>query len=346
MRWVICLVVGALWACGGSRARQEPSNPDGGQGSGSGDGGAAADCAGVMPGTLGSAFTFEVSTSPSILCSGGTGDGTGTLAARAAVSGQAMASWNVRDSRGASTGTFDAFVALPQSQGFVALTQTNGQRFLQFSDSNGGLGQPPVAPVAVDANTLIAPSWQGGAIALSTSPGALRVRRFAADLTEAANATIAGSYAVRAAAEDASGAVLALVGAGTAVQGLWIDLARSTATGPLAMGSATTVLARALVGGGVAIRLDGRWTSIVLPSGATPAPPWMAQDTDLFAVRAGNAYAVVGGTGSMSLVSRAGNLCGTLKFPAADLVVGLDGSVMGGTGPTGCTKVFWPALLK
>jgi hypothetical protein len=349
MRWVVWLMVGALWGCGGSHSGSDggqAGNGDGGSGSGGADGGQSADCEGMVPSSLGSAFTFDVNTGTSASCSGASGDDGGTLAARAVVSGQSIPTWSERDSRGSPTGAFDAYAVAPQAQGFVALTETAPRRYLQYFDSGGGVGNPPVPPMEVESDAFLAPGWHGGAVVLSTSSSGLRVRRFAADLTETASATIPGSFTVRGGAEDASRAVLALVGSGSAVQGVWIDLSKGTSGAAIPLGSATSVFSRALVGGGIALRLDGRWTSVVLPTGVSPAPSWLSPDTEFAAIRGEKAYAVLHGTGSVDVVSQGGNLCGTVKFPATDISVGLDGTVVGGSGSNGCTKVFWPALLK
>ena len=353
MRWAVWLMVAGLLACGGSHSGQGSSDAgptgasDGGSGAGGPDAGSSADCAGVVPSSLGSAFTFDVNAGTSGSCSGATGDGAGTLAVRAVVSGQTIPTWSERDPRGSGTGAFDAYSAAAQAQGFVALTETSSRRYLQFFDAGGGVGNPPVPPVEVESDAFVAAGWHGGAVVVSTTSAGLRVRRFTSDLNETASAVIPGSYTVRGGADEASGAVLALVGSGSAVQGLWIDLLKGTASAPVALGSATSVLARALVGGGVAIRLDGRWASLIFPSASsTAAPPWMAQDTDFASVRGEKAYAVLHGSGAADLVSVTGTSCGTVKFPAVDLAVGLDGTVIGATSASGCTKVFWPALLK
>lgn len=353
MRWAVWLMVAGLWACGGSSSGQGPSdagptgNADGGSGAAGSDAGPSAECASFVPSSLGPAFTFDVNAGTSGSCSGATGDGAGTLAARAVIPGQAIPTWSERDPRGSSTGAFDAYAAAPQAQGFVALTETSPRRYLQYFDAGGGVGNPPVPPVGVESDAFLAPGWHGGAVVLSTTSAGLRVRRFTAALNETASAIISGSYTVRGGADEASGAVLALVGSGTSVQGLWVDLAKGTAGAPVPLGSATSAIARSLVGGGVAIRLDGRWASVALPSGSiTAAPSWMAQDTDFAPVRGEKAYAVMHGNGAVDLVSIQGTSCGASKFPAVDLAVGLDGTVIGATAANGCTKVFWPALLK
>ena len=46
------------------------------------------------------------------------------------------------------------------------------------------------------------------------------------------------------------------------------------------------------------------------------------------------------------MYSARGNLCGTVTFPVGGLTSGLDGSVIGASGKNGCTKTWWPGLLK
>ena len=105
-----------------------------------------------------------------------------------------------------------------------------------------------------------------------------------------------------------------------------------------------------LVGGGIAIQVDGAWT-LAIPSGqpvADPAPAFLAANAgaSVALVRGARAYAVLPGGGALRLYSSAGDLCGSLSFPGTSLVVGADGSVIAASGANQCTKTVWPALLR
>jgi hypothetical protein len=162
------------------------------------------------------------------------------------------------------------------------------------------------------------------------------------------SATAAGTFTALGGAQDASGSVLALAGGPSGVLGIWVSLDRGTVGAPFSLGSATGATARALAGGGVAVRLDGHWTALLRPGDSTlqPAPAWLRDGDDFSLVRGDKAYAVVRGS-SVDLVSTLGNRCGSIAFPGQTaLAVGADGTVIGSSGAGGCTTVFWPGLLK
>jgi hypothetical protein len=200
----------------------------------------------------------------------------------------------------------------------------------------------------IDSGALIAPRWGGGALVLAAGSAALTVRRFDAGAVETGSATLPGSFTLRGGAEDANGAVLALTGA-SAVSGTWFDLAKGAAGPTFPVGSASSVATRALVGGGIAVRLDGRWSAVLLPGDAKLhlAPAWLSDGSDFSVVRGGKAYARTAGGSAVDLVSAQGNLCGSMSFSGVSGVsIGADGTVIGASGPQGCTKVFWRALLQ
>ena len=354
MRWAgWFLVLGAV-ACGGGQAGA--GNPDAGAGGTGGpppvvdggvpDAGPSTDCEGVMPAPAGSAFTFDIATnSPSDVCDLATSDGRGIVAVR----GSGTQWWEFSEI-GTRNGSFQAAdpQVLPQASGFVGLSGS-GTLAVAGWDAFGN-NWPVFAAGGAVGMVAVSPAQGDGAIVFSADSAGLRVRSLDATLTEIASLTIAGTFTPRGGAQDASGAVLALVGTGSSVSGIWVDLAKGTAGAPFSLGSATRVLARPLLGGGVAIRLDGRWSALLQPGDASlhAAPAWLRDGTDIRTVRAGKAYALVPQAGSsIDLVSPQGNLCGTMPFPGVTSVsVGADGSVVGSSGPSGCTKVFWRNALR
>jgi hypothetical protein len=245
---------------------------------------------------------------------------------------------------GARWGTFDASpTLLAQPKGFIGI---GGQpSFVTLWDEYGG-PQP-----GSTAATIVGPAFGSGAIALSADPQALTVTKVDANAGEVPPAaTVAGSFAPLAAAEDASGAVLALVRTGAGVAGLWVDLIKGTATQPFSVGAGTDVKARPFLAGGIAVRLDGRWTGVAHAGewALGPAPAWLGEATDFAPAVGGKAYAVIPNSGSsVTIVSSQGNSCGSVKYPGVSSVsVGADGTVVGSTGTAGCTRYVWRGALR
>jgi hypothetical protein len=354
MRWVGWLMVVGALACGGGHAGG--GDPDAGAGGtgvtppvvdgGVPDAGPSVDCDGVMPAPAGSAFTFDVLTNtPSETCDLATTDGQGIVAAKGG-----STQWTEFSGVGTRNGSFQTAEPqlLPQTSGFVGLS---GSATLAVAGWDAfGNNWPQFAAGGPAGMVALAPAQGDGAVVFSADSAGLRVRRLDATLAETQSLTVPGTFTPRGGAQDASGAVLALVGAGSAVSGVWVDLAKGTAGAPFPVDTAARVLARPLFGGGVVVRLDGRWSALLQPGDATlhPPPAWLRDGTDIAKVRAGKAYALVPATGgSVDLVSPQGNVCGTMPFPGVTSVaVGLDGSVVGSNGPTGCTKVFWRNALR
>jgi hypothetical protein len=350
-------------ASSGSGGGLDAGLPDAGAQAGGADGGAANDCEGVVPASLGSAYTFDVSPSKGS-CTAATSDGQGFIAAETHRGGAPGAGdevdWHVFDSNGGPYGAFPGSYGLhPQAAGFMgSQLYASGTQMLIWWGAGGAPGGPTPTPIGDAAHglALVVPGAHGGAVSLRAGSGtaadALTVRKFDGSGQEKASATAAGSFTVRGGAEDAGGAVLAIVaGAGGALQGIWFDLAQGTSGAPFAVGTASAPpLARPLLTGGVVLRLDGRWTALVLPGDTAlhAAPQWLRDGVDFTPVRAGTAYALQQpGSNALDLVSTQGHACGTVTFPGqGGLALGGDGTVIGSAGGTGCTKVFWRGLLK
>ena len=307
------------------------------------DGGTVAgDCTGLVPAPPGSAITFDIAAlANDQVCAISRVDGDGVIAAsaRSATNPQ----WVQFDRNGIRLGTFDGPAdVFAQQQGFIGLF---GQTRQDVTRWKAGGDWTPLMPA--DA---IGPAASGGVIALSAGTGGLTVTKIDGELNEIGSATFPGTFTARGAAQDVGGAILALTGGGTDLSGIWVDLAKPSATEAFALGSATSVAARPLLGGGIALQLDGRWASVVQPGAraAQAAPAWLADAAEFAPVRAGKGYAVVPKSGNvLGIVAPEGNSCGSLTFPGvSSLSVGSEGTVVGSTGTRGCTKFVWRNALR
>jgi hypothetical protein len=141
------------------------------------------------------------------------------------------------------------------------------------------------------------------------------------------------------------------------VVGRWFDLRGAPltgwfrVTGGLDPSSSMEVTTAAV--SGVLVGANGQWRFAVATAQTVvaPAPPLLA-NSPLFnwtLVRGGRAYAAIFSNGrleQLNLVSAAGDLCGAFTFPAGNLFVGADGSVVFVSGPDGCTQTVYPQLLR
>ena len=344
MRWAGWLL--AFWvACGGTGSGGGGGSDvvtDGGVVT---DGAVAADCVGLIPAVPpGTAIAFDVPSNANdpVTCGRSTVDGAGFIAAFVPSQTKPQ-QWMAFDPNGMRWGTFDVPTELfAQPKGFMGLS--GAIEFVTLWDS-GGSGPP-----SSTAATAIGPAFGTGAIALSADTASLTVTKVDEHVDKVASATVAGTFAPRTAAEDSSGAVLVLTGGGSAINGTWIDMAKQTAGQPFAVGTATSVKARPLLGGGIAIQLDGHWAGVVRPGEAAlrPAPAWLGDSRDFIPARGGNAYALMPNSGNaVGIVSAQGNSCGSVAYPGVTAVsVGIDGTVVGSTGTAGCTKYVWRNALR
>jgi hypothetical protein len=350
-------VVFALCACGGAGAPVVVTTGDGGGGStlpdagdaGPGDAGPGADCNGIVPSSPGSALAFDVPESIGKSCVFATSDGQGIVAAESHDAGTTPAPndqvrWFTLGQNGSYQGnSFPApFAFLPQPSGFEGYSAS----WVYLWDQYG----KPTPVLIVEQGAVIGPAFNGsGTVAAGATASGISVHRVDGVDNKAASAQVAGTP--WAAAEDRSGAILAVVQSGGAAKGVWFDLAKGTAGAAFDLGAAAhEAVARPLSSGGIAVRLDGHWVATVQP-GATQtsaAPAWLRDGSDFALARGGKAYAVTQNRSSaIEFVSTQGNVCGSMTFTGAgNLSVGADGTVIGGTGTGGCTKVFWRGALK
>ncbi len=310
------------------------------------DGGPTADCSDLLPAPPGTAVTFDVPANPGEICTSAVGDGEGVIAVDAQPPSAPLKGWfEFSTPYGGHGGSFESPEIIAQPQGAIGLWGTPIN--VTLWDSNA---TPHTEPVGAGGAVALGRAFGPGVISLAASSTALTVRKHDAGAVEVSSATVAGTFTPRAAAEDASGVVLALTGSGTTISGFWVDLAKGTAGQSFAVGTGSTVSARPMLGGGVAVQLDGGWAGSISPgeSALQPAPAWLGNVADFVPVLGGKAYALLPQSGNVvGIVSPAGTSCGSVTFPGVSNVsVGLDGSAIGGTGARGCTKVVWRNVLR
>ena len=312
------------------------------------DGGPQADCSDLLPAPPGAAVTFDVVGNPGEICTTAIGDGEGVIAGDSQPASESLKRWfEFGPPYGGRSGSFQAPGIIAQPKGFIGLY---GAPMVSVSLWDSGGRVMPTAPVGEAGHVVLGRASGSGVISLSASSTELAVRKHDAEANEVASATVSGAFTPRAAAEDGSGVVLALTGSGTTISGLWVDLAKGTAGQSFAVGTGSAVAARPLLGGGVAVQLDGRWAGSVAPgeSALRPAPAWLGNVADFVPVRGGKAYALLPQSGNVvGIVSPEGTSCGSVTFPGvSNVTVGLDGSAIGGSGTRGCTKVVWRNVLR
>ena len=355
----------------------QPGGPDGGTGGGSDGGSPTADCDGVVPGSLGTSFSFTVPSERSAqICNSDTTDESGNVAS-AVDSAQFRYPdriWHTYDSAGRHLARFSAFQLFPQGPGFEGVfdaTAATGPPSFAVGYWTPH-GQRTDGPVVGGDESFVAGyrAWPNGLLVFSQRcqmpPGAFTLSRFDDRANKLASANLPGGCgsSILGAVADANGNWLLVVHGRSgqvfpdeSIFAQWFDSAGKPLTGwfrlgPIA-GTQHTSLIHALIGGGAALQLDGAWTSFI-PSGKAevqPAPAFLLAhpDADFTLVRGARAYAVLPRSVDMSqmeLYSGAGNHCGSLKFPGAGLTTGADGSVISAGGSDGCTKTVWPALLR
>ena len=346
----------------------------GGQDAGTADGGVAATkCDGIVPNQPGSSFSFEVSPPSNVSCDLATSDESGNIAASAGLSPNARRGWYLFDPAGALLGQISSPMLYPRGSGYIGLADyygAIGDTFLRsaFWTPDGKKTDGP--PVSGDTGDAIAfRAWPDGMLTVklyclnpSSASSGWRLTLFDSSAQEKASASVPGCQGVAGAVVDANRNWLLLVDGGPSIGfadgdlvAQWFDPAGKPLTGWFRVGPAGVagpVIAHALIGGGAALSVDGRW-SYRLPSGkkeVEAAPAFLAQHpgSDFTLVRGASAYAVLprtGDTRQMDLYSASGDRCGSLAFPQGNLTTGADGSVIASSGPKGFTKTVWPALL-
>jgi len=312
-----------------------------------------------MPDALGTPVT---ATLPGKICENATSDLAGDVAA------DANGHWFVFSSAGSPLGNYVASGAIPQSKGFQGLEPrgTGSIQALVLRAPDGTVAAE--TGVGGDVPQVVRSSG-GGSVVISpvcnvNPPGGIEIDRFDGNGKVTSHGSIPGgcNNGLLTGVGDASGSTFVLlsggknVGLSSEVAGRWVDAAGNPKTDFFAVAAAAPkrAIVRALVGGGVAIQLDGDWIGTV-DSGATTVqepPEWLADnpDHDFTIVRNRRAYAVLprGAVDphAMTLYSAQGTRCGTVTFPAIGLTAGADGTAIGVSDSGGCTKSWWPGLLR
>lgn len=361
MRWAVWSAMIGLCACGGSQMPAASAHADGGGSitdpgdagapdAGPADAGPSADCIGIVPAVRGGALSFDVPNSINLTCAGACTDGQGVIAVEGHDAGtppntDVGFSWTVFSNSGGYEGAFKATAALfAQPTGFEGYTVSSIVLWDQYGGSQNGF-------TPVENGALAGPAFGGGTVAVGATSSGIVVHRVDVHGNESARGSAPIVATPLAAAEDRSGQILAVLQSGGVAKGVWFDLAHGTSSAAFDLGPVShEALARGLTDGGVAVRLDGKWAATAQSGNTRPgAPPaWLPDGTDFSLVRGGKAYAVWPGSGnSINLVSTAGNACGAVSFSGVSSVsVGTDGSVVGASGPGGCSKLVWRAALQ
>ncbi len=364
MRWLTMAMAMSLWACGGAReagpsdagagilgaksdaGSSDPGEVDAGNADGGADAGLSADCVGLIPSTINPPVTYDVPNSAGMTCTATTSDGKGVVIAEAHDAGVTpglgdQVTWNIFDIRGQWQGNFRGGPSvLPQAAGFEGGVPGLAMRWDEFGN--------PIAFVALQWPSVVGPA-DGGVVAFESASG-MTAHRIDANGNDGATATasIPSGFTPLAGAEDSSGAAVAVYEAAGRASFVWFDFRSGTSGAPGNFSTdAQSAVARPLIGGGVAVRLDAHWTGVVSPgsSSVAPAPSWLPDGSDFTIVLSGRGYAVwKPGSNAISIVSAQGNSCGPMTFSGMNaLSVGADGTVIGSMN---CSKVSWRAALK
>lgn len=333
-------------------------------------------------------------------------DGAGSLAYAAGYVGYGNYRWYVLGPDGSRGGDFHSAPTpdvWPQAHGFqmVNVICGGGNAGVDFEAYDGrgqhlatvGLGNYPDCSGAQFDD---ASDSAGGTVVawMTTASGALndlhrelKVRRFDGTARDRFEPVTAASWLqggeerpAVAVGTDVLGRTLVLwngeafFGAGSTA-GRWLDANGAPLT-PIfqaripSLGTESRVLSP-LMGGGLALRLDGTWAAR-FESGASEAsapPSWLAQRRGrLHIVRGGKAYALLPPAPTapvcrqqVEVLAPDGTLCGTLAFDTPEgacvtspLVLGADGSILQQqlqasppeNGMNGCTQKGWPGILR
>jgi hypothetical protein len=322
------------------------------------------DCDGIVPGNLGASVSATLPGNDT--CGNQTSDGTGNVAADSA------GHWYVFSPAGVSLRDYESDTAIPQGRGFQGI-ETRGSaapptEVLAMRNSDGSFAKETVLGAGNAPQAFR--SFAGGSVVTSQtcagggSPGQIDIDRFDANgnLLDH-NGTLGGcNKGLTTGVIDANDFMLLVfsgardAGFGSNVVGRWFTgtLQPQAEFFAVANGTPRQMALRALIGGGVAVQADGTWIGVIAGGAITISPPpqWLSDnaDHDFTVVRNNRAYAVLsrgaGDPKTMTLYSAQGNRCGTVTFPAGGLTTGVDGTVIAASGTNGCTKTWWPALLK
>lgn len=336
------------------------------------DGGTAfADCDGIVPAALGTSVTAQVTSSSALACSDATSDESGNVAAESHNPGARTFDWEIFTSRGQHEGSARGINGdlFPQGLGFEALkTIGSAPNFVRIAPDGTLSKQHVVGNDPIAAHDFR--GWPDGLLVLTAvcgqQPFAFEMFRFGDDGSVLARGTNPApppnGCALAGVANAPGGITLALFYTDPGrpdneLVGQWFKADATAMTGIFTLQTAAPVVPltlRTLVTGDIAVQGSANhWLGIIAANGGTvltPPPSWLADGHDLTIVRGEKAYALIPQAGTLNhldLVSVQGNVCGSVTFPGVQsLTTGADGTVIGSAGAQGCTKTWWPALLK
>jgi len=171
-----------------------------------------------------------------------------------------------------------------------------------------------------------------------------------------------GCLAPLAVMTDALGNTLVIVSdKSNDLEGAWLDASGTQINGWFDIGNFApsmppgfaAVLARPLIGGGAAVRVNGSWT-VQMASGSPmtqPAPSFFEIGKDAVIAMGGKAYAMIpdpNSAGTIDVVEPGGTTCEALaNATAADFfTLGKDGTLVDAHGANDCTATYYPQALK
>jgi hypothetical protein len=331
-------------------------------------------CAGLVP-TLPEPMTYHPDTTgPRLQCSNANSDGAGNPFVVAQAIGSLVT--DIFDgSPAALTAVPNVTPAVPLVQGFAAFVNDALTSFGPDGKQGTGTAVPPgpgAIGQAVNGGSIVVSSG----CAAGTPPGTAvdwQIRRFD---DAAAPVGTPASLAAQECSEptvlaDAQNAIFLSYETPAGVSGIpaghfvgrWLDANGKALTDWFDLGSSQSEMVklsvRPLIGGGVALRYNGKWTSMV-PSGKAEvdAGPAFEDGKVVRIVEGGKAYLTipdVGTVGTLDVIAPNGKVCGTVAEAKVDLAntqnpeifsVGKDGSLLELDLDNDCTLTSWPHALQ
>jgi hypothetical protein len=351
----------------------DAGNPDAGAGdagvpdagtpdAGAPGGGATAACDGIVPSQNPTGHSVTLAHASGQVCFNFTSNNEGTVAGESHA-GDSTPRWQLWSAQGKQSGSCTAdFGFFGQPGGFSGTVhESSSTFFVRWSASCseqkrtllGGNGCSGHAAFAVGGGNLVLGGCSGGALTAS---------RFDRDGTLVASQAVADTVLDATGLVDAQGRALVVawpgsgVGLGSRFVGRWLDGSLRPTTGWFELpGNGDSAFLRPLIGGGAAMQASNSWVAVIGSgeAGWRGTPAWLASHAsyDVIVIRQGRGYALVpkfGASGprdQLELFSASGESCGSGKFQAEGLALGLDGTVIGSSGDGGCTMTWWPGIL-
>jgi hypothetical protein len=348
---------------------------------------ASGECDGLVPGAAEEPIVARLAPPAVGRCVAGLSDGTGAVALGAGDEGGALA-WQVMTARGEPAARFDApLPLLSQPEGWhgLAIARAGPEPDVELRAFGPDGALRSAARLSPAEGSAVALRWQlaedprGGAAVVFRQQDALTLgdrfllHRFDAAGRPRAEAAQVAFFMRGRVAEPMGGGVstrgeaLVLMPAleewrptWTSEDGRWVtDGTDRHDVVPL-----TPLSLHPLLDGGLALRMDGRWTRAYahLAQASGPAPAWLAERSAwrYRFTRGNRGYAVFQPAGESSpdctqhidLVAPSGRLCGrvTLREDGASCTTGSldqgwDGTVVQQSGKDACIFRWWPRLL-